>query len=288
MKTRAITGVFIAIVYVAVVLLSIYVHELFFDIFVLLIALFGALEVSRALASRYARAIDWLLIFHVFSGYAVFKLADFYVDMQGVGMIAYFGILALTFILSIVIASISSVLSMRNVVATMVTAVYPITVFMYTLGLNYVPDYRVCGIMFMFIVPAFTDTFAYLVGSWLKGPKLCPTISPKKTVSGAIGGLLGGMLGSSIIMLFSFLGVLRVPMLSANTGINVMHYLLIGFGGSILTQIGDLIASWLKRMCEIKDFGNLLPGHGGILDRVDGMMLATVYAFTYLHFLAFL
>ena len=76
-------------------------------------------------------------------------------------------------------------------------------------------------------------------------------------------------------------------MLSSTMGLNIMHYLILGFAGALFTQLGDLIASYVKRQCEIKDFGKTLPGHGGILDRIDGMLLNAVFLYIYLMILAF-
>ena len=89
------------------------------------------------------------------------------------------------------------------------------------------------------------DTGAYFSGYFLGKNKLCPALSPKKTIEGSIGGIMLLLCG------------------------------LVGFFGSILSQIGDLAASSIKRQVGIKDYGNLLPGHGGVLDRFDSVILTT-------------
>lgn len=108
-----------------------------------------------------------------------------------------------------------------------------------------------------------TDILAYFAGKTFGGPKLWPTVSPKKTWSGAIGGLVGGGLAGCAVALVSGIGApLTVGLLSA--------------GLSIASQLGDLGESALKRHFGVKDSGTLIPGHGGIMDRVDGLVTAAV------------
>jgi len=125
------------------------------------------------------------------------------------------------------------------------------------------------ALVMIFVVPSMTDTFAYFVGSTFKGVKLCPKISPNKTVSGAIGGLIGGVV-SAIALYFILPPVTNIS--------NAWWlFIVIGLVASILTQIGDIFESFVKRKLGIKDMGNIFPGHGGVLDRVDGIMLASVF-----------
>ena len=131
----------------------------------------------------------------------------------------------------------------------------------------------------IFVVSMLTDTGAYLVGSALKGPKLCPAISPKKTISGAIGGLLFGIFGAFAVAFAFFTWVEGFELFLHSLGGTVWTVLLIGLIGSILTQLGDILASLLKRKCGIKDYGNILPGHGGIMDRIDGQIFNTAFLF---------
>jgi len=112
-----------------------------------------------------------------------------------------------------------------------------------------------------------TDAFAYFVGVKLGKHKLCPEISPKKTVEGAIGGILGCML-SLLIYTFALNKL-------CNFGINYINIALISVFVSIFAQLGDLVASSIKRNAKIKDFGNLLPGHGGVLDRIDSVLFVS-------------
>ena len=131
----------------------------------------------------------------------------------------------------------------------------------------------------LIVVPVLGDTFAYIVGSHFGGPKLCPAVSPHKTISGAVGGLLGSMAGAMIIWLLAYLicAPTTQPMLPAG-----WVCLLIGFFGGIASQLGDLFASLIKRHCNIKDFSNLFPGHGGMMDRLDSLLFMAIVIYVYL------
>ena len=111
-----------------------------------------------------------------------------------------------------------------------------------------------------------SDTCAYVVGRLFGKHKLAPVLSPKKSVEGAIGGVLGSAL----------IGVIFGLIMSNYTGKSenlIMIFAVIGGLGSIISQIGDLAASGIKRNYDIKDYGHLIPGHGGILDRYDSMII---------------
>ena len=285
MKTRSITAIFIALVYVGTVLLSIYVNDIFFDVFVLMIAVGGSLEVCRAIGKRYSQPIDLIVVLYAFLGYIAFYFIEKYAG-EGLGVAGYFGVLALMVAICFIYCGASKHKTIRNATSTLLAMIYPVTILSYMLGLNYFyTSYRISAILLVFIVPCLTDTFAYLVGSLLKGPKLCPKISPKKTVSGAIGGIIGGVGGAMIVYALAKFELLNASLFASGTVKNVIHFLMLGFFVSVFDQIGDLIASYLKRRCGIKDYGNILPGHGGVLDRIDGMMMSAVIIYIYMSFL---
>ncbi|AWC23876.1 Phosphatidate cytidylyltransferase [Aminobacter sp. MSH1] len=117
------------------------------------------------------------------------------------------------------------------------------------------------AILFLFAVVWATDIFAYFVGRKVGGPKLAPAISPGKTRSGALGGAVGGVVAG--LLLASTAG-------SGNLALLAVVALLL----SVISQAGDLFESWVKRRHGYKDSGSLIPGHGGVMDRVDGLVAA--------------
>lgn len=127
-------------------------------------------------------------------------------------------------------------------------------------------EYGVYFVWVIFISSWISDTCAYCVGMLIGKHKLAPVLSPKKSIEGSIGGILGSAIVGA---LFGYLIVERVM-----TGQQVAWiFALIGAIGSVVSQIGDLAASAIKRNYEIKDYGKLIPGHGGIMDRFDSVLV---------------
>jgi len=119
----------------------------------------------------------------------------------------------------------------------------------------------------VFISSWISDTCAYLVGRTFGKHKLAPVLSPKKSVEGSIGGIFGAAL---IGFLYGF--VLQKTN-TLNLPYQALYFALIGGVGSVLSQLGDLAASGIKRDHDIKDYGKLIPGHGGIMDRFDSVIV---------------
>ena len=112
-----------------------------------------------------------------------------------------------------------------------------------------------------------TDTGAYFCGSFFGKHKLCPQISPKKTVEGALGGIIVSVLSALVTCL-----IFQNFIFDKQVFINYFLIVLIAVIGAIISMVGDLSFSLVKRSCNIKDFGNVIPGHGGILDRLDSVI----------------
>lgn len=122
----------------------------------------------------------------------------------------------------------------------------------------------------IFIIAVLTDTCAYFTGYLFGKHKLIPKVSPKKTIEGSIGGILGSILGC---ILFGYF-----------LNFNLLHMAIIGGIGSVVAQFGDLFASSIKRFVGIKDYGKLIPGHGGILDRFDSVILVAPFVYYAIYF----
>lgn len=125
-----------------------------------------------------------------------------------------------------------------------------------------------------------SDTFALFSGKLFGKKKLCPELSPKKTVAGSIGAFVGTVV---VLMIYGIIVILT----GAYKGVPLYHYAILGIIIGGLTQIGDLCASAIKRYSGIKDFGNLIPGHGGILDRCDGYIIVIPFVYYYLNIFVF-
>ena len=121
------------------------------------------------------------------------------------------------------------------------------------------------AVFFIFACVWGADTLAYFAGRTIGGPKLAPTISPKKTWSGFFGGLAGSVLAASVI-LYPAGYALSLPAVALMVAL------------SIVSQMGDLLESWIKRRFDKKDSGRIIPGHGGIMDRIDGLITASIAA----------
>ncbi len=128
-----------------------------------------------------------------------------------------------------------------------------------------------------FAVPLVGDTLAYFIGSRFGMRKLCPSVSPNKSLEGAVAGLVG-----SVLFALALCGVMNI---FSPTVPPLWHFVLLGFFGGLAGQIGDLFASLIKRHCQVKDFGTIFPGHGGMMDRLDSVYWATMVMYIYLNWM---
>ncbi len=111
-----------------------------------------------------------------------------------------------------------------------------------------------------------SDTGAYFAGTFFGKHKLCPRLSPKKTVEGLIGGIISSIVFSLLVAWIYAL------ILSGTAGVSYFEVFVLALICAPLSVVGDLTASWLKRRYDVKDFGNLFPGHGGVMDRFDSLL----------------
>ena len=129
-------------------------------------------------------------------------------------------------------------------------------------------------LLFVFVAVALTDIGAYYFGVKFGKHKLAEVISPKKTISGAIGGLIGAAVAG--VVLFAIFKNSFNYHLSLN---GYIYFGLVGLVGGLLTEIGDLVESYIKRSFGVKDSGKIFPGHGGMLDRFDGFIFASIFIY---------
>lgn len=125
--------------------------------------------------------------------------------------------------------------------------------------------YNISYIIYIFLITTITDTFALLTGMYIGRRKLAPEISPKKTIEGLIGGTIMG----TFVATMYYISVMNTPL-------NILVIVFVTMALSLLGQLGDLVFSFIKREFGKKDFSNLIPGHGGILDRLDSIIFVTL------------
>ena len=314
MKTRVITGVAILAVVLGGFVVR-YYDTFFFDALILFISIMALIEVSKALTTggKYAKPVMFFLIAHVVISYVLIKLAIMSHITTG-ALSAFFSRFApasryssylylsleipILFIVMFVASFFIKKITLDRMVSTAFVMFYPTILLIFMLSINNIypvhenfTDPKVLrlfgffGLAMLFATSMLSDTTAYLVGITVRGPKLCPVLSPKKTISGAIGGLIGGFAGAMIVF-----GLCSIPFFGQNLGFAVFnavpfyHFIIMGIAGSVFTQTGDLAASYLKRSCGIKDFSNAFPGHGGFMDRLDGLMFNSIFVYFYMLF----
>lgn len=287
MIKRTITGAVILIFTALFVVLKQF-SPLYFDAF-LLVIMYGALyEVlkARKLSGTAACEIPLLLVpaalCAIFAWDKLSKNALVYVILLAVAVLLYALIADLVFLAknrkqggdrnSVTVTS-----KLFNFTKhTMMTFAYPILPLSSLFAINHLMGYDLSyvAIIMCFALAMLTDTFAFLVGSACGKHKLAPEISPNKSVEGMIGGFLGGIIASlGCFFLFYYTHIFNLTGI-ASLPVMITIFSVIGVVGSLLNQLGDLIESAYKRKLGIKDFSNIFPGHGGFMDRVDGLMFS--------------
>lgn len=145
-------------------------------------------------------------------------------------------------------------------------------------------DIGIIGLVLLFVTTMLADTFAMLTGRIIKTAKInIKKLGPGKSWSGLVGGICGGVVGALIVFL-----ILSIPTnyaaLFQLVGINAGHFALFGLLCGVCNMLGDIFASYFKRRAVVKDFSNLIPGHGGVMDRINGLVVNSFCVFAILLF----
>lgn len=159
----------------------------------------------------------------------------------------------------------------KDISVVFMTSVYITVAFTSIIKLRDIPDGGEYFYLFIIIGACITDIFAYFGGKFFGRHKLCPDVSPKKTIEGAVSGII---FCSIFFVLYSFL-LSKITSLSPNYPV----IFVMGAVISVISQFGDLAASAIKRDYGVKDYGSLFPGHGGILDRFDSIIAVSPFLF---------
>lgn len=275
MLKRAVTAIILVGYAFAMLYLGTAVHYGFLDALIMSFAFVGTYEMYHTFRkSEYKNSWGAPLLLCV----AIYPLW-YFLGYKGI-LIA----LSLSICLALAVFTFKAEMELKDLLATIFSLIYPMALVSLAFALSReFPCGGTFAISFAIFLPVFSDTFAYLVGSTLGKRKLCPSISPKKTIAGAIGGLLGSVLCAvTFFLLFDLYAVIPVGYVSFSDSVAVraVVFVVLGIVGGVLAEIGDLAASRIKRTINIKDFGNIFPGHGGVLDRLDSIMFTLVMFFT--------
>lgn len=275
MLKRAVTAIILVGYAFAMLYLGTAVHYGFLDALIMSFAFVGTYEMYHTFRkSEYKNSWGAPLLLCV----AIYPLW-YFLGYKGI-LIA----LSLSICLALAVFTFKAEMELKDLLATIFSLIYPMALVSLAFALSReFPCGGTFAISFAIFLPVFSDTFAYLVGSTLGKTKLCPSISPKKTVAGAVGGLLGSVLCAvTFFLLFDLYEVIPVGYVtfSDSVAVRAVVFVVLGIVGGVLAEIGDLAASRIKRTMNIKDFGNIFPGHGGVLDRLDSIMFTLVMLFT--------
>lgn len=230
----------------------------------------GAWELMHAAAGKAGQALTPLAVLSaaLVPVCVYMELSIWYAELTALSVLPLTGLLGTAMVLALFVVSIRRYGSERAVPFAAITAalfaglVFPLMLSC-LLRLRMVPSIGMLMVFLPLCISFGSDTFAFFAGLLFGKHKLTP-VSPKKTVEGAVGGLIGGVIGTALMMAVG-------SCVLADAFWDFKLLALFGLVGSAVSQIGDLSFSVIKREFGVKDYGNLLPGHGGVLDRFDSV-----------------
>lgn len=270
MKTRIITAL-VGIAVLTAVLLTF--DTLVFNLVVTAITLIAVHEIYNALGFEKR---DWPL----YAAVVPFTLLVMMTNYRNVRWLVMPAAFLLVLFYAIYLVARNGVISYQKVGGLVMFSgivIFCFYSFIYLKDLLPVAQYGHDAIFFILLILCFAwggDTCAYFAGRAFGKHKLCPVVSPKKTVEGAVGGVLGTMVFGVVVTLAYSIAADRMETFT-RSNIGVSMYLIIALlacVAAVLGIFGDLFASVVKRQCGIKDYGTIFPGHGGVLDRFDSVM----------------
>ena len=304
-KQKCIMAVVLVLIMAAFVMLQI-VNAFTFDVFTGLISTLAAVEISTLMTKmgrpNYKNLVVAypILVFISFFLMIYMEVEATYVFLVGIGIMAF--LFVMSFVVSVTLLKKEteadgfrkstnmkvSQFAFYKSSNTLFAMYYPTFLFMFLYFINHITtigfdaitknyaDYNIgiMGIILAIGIASFSDTFANIFGRMIKGPKLCPKISPNKTISGFCFGLLGGAV-CGVVTYFVFNAIFA----GALANIGFWRFMIVGFFGSAVSSVGDLIESYIKRRANVKDASNILRSHGGILDRFDSIALNIPFVF---------
>lgn len=242
----------------------------------IVLGFFSAIAVFEMRGVFRAKGIEPFIIPPVILGAAMFVI------LFKLGSIWLFAAFTLAFLAIAIERILNKKRTNEDAVASIAILAYPLAplCFFGLIGFN-MNGFARLALLTVFASVIMSDNTAYMVGSLIGKRKLCPVISPNKTVEGGVAGLIGGALGGVIIYFVQ-------PLLNCQSVIPLWILIVICFTAGLVGQFGDLFASTFKRWAGIKDFGKIFPGHGGIIDRLDSALFAAPIVYFALRLLVLL
>lgn len=257
------TRILSALVGVPLIVFFLIVRGNYLYLFAALISLAGMFEYYRAIKAANIKTLDY---FGYFFCAAFYLLQFLYPEADIFGKLT--ALMVVTFFTYEIFTRKNGV---NGIIHTIFGFIYVSYLLAHIIFINNLENGAIL-IWLPFVTAWFTDSAAYFTGITIGKHKLCPTISPKKTIEGALGGIIGC---SVLTTAFGYL----VGNYDNNIGIS--NFIIIGLICGVASQLGDLTASYIKRYTKIKDFGKLIPGHGGILDRFDSILFTMPVVYYY-------
>lgn len=266
MRTRTLTGICLF----SLVVLAVYLGGTVFSVFWVTAMCVAMLEIYRAFQQAGHRPVAWPC-------WATLILSVPYFLIRG----QQSGTTVLVVLLYVCFMAVSAIVMFRkgpklpDLLVSLEPLFHIVLPGLSMLGLARIePMYKQRLLMAaVFLIPMLGDVGAYFSGYLFGKTKLCPEVSPKKTVEGAIGGLLASVLAAALVY--------GCGTLTRNALPPLWHFLLLGLAGGVVGQLGDLFASLVKRHAGVKDYGRVFPGHGGVMDRLDSVLFVSVLVFLY-------
>ena len=251
--------------------------QYFFDALVLIVLCLSTYEMYKCTKSKGYNVELIPLIVVVVGVYPAIKF---------LGYFGFFMVLCSGMILSFCFFVFDQRVSLKDMLMTLFIMLYPITPIMCVL--QTINAYGMLPFLLAAASAMLADTIAYYAGSAIKGPKIFPKVSPNKTYSGSFFGLLGGVAGALIVYAMFEVAKLPVnaPVLFSNVlDLPILFYVFMGLAIGVVSEVGDLFASRVKRELGLKDFSNLLGSHGGLMDRLDSIIFAVLFVAIVVEFL---
>jgi len=274
MLKKSIIAILMASTALFIILFLRQINIIWFDMLMMLFVIIATHELDNAFRKSGYNTIRPVLYAAVLLFYPLFLI----MEIKYTGLIGAVLAFIISFMLGAVIFTFNRKYNYKDLAVTTFILMYPLTLMVLFAEINHNTS-GLFGIMSILLIAILSDTFAQWVGMLFGKRKLCPDISPKKTVAGAYGAYLGGIIGAAIMFfIFEYFKLFENVKNVYFTGLtsSIWTSLPIYFGlavlGSTTAQLGDLFASWLKRQLNLKDFSSLLPGHGGIMDRADSFI----------------